>query len=235
MSEMELIIKQESGVKDHPSQQPPTVGLKAGAFADVGTLILTDKRLVYINKGGAATALAWGVGGLFMAQAIEQSVSKAQLDEVATQPGSYSTPLTNITRAEAGKKMGQSYVTVESVGSDKPVHAYVVGGGQNNQVWADSILRAKTAVNQPMPQVASYNRPVSVAQKVCPKCGAADSGTKFCTSCGAPLKQTQTQTSMPPPPPPPQPQMPMCPSCGSPIRYITQYQRWWCDREQRYL
>ena len=27
----------------------------------------------------------------------------------------------------------------------------------------------------------------------------------------------------------------VCPTCGGPLRYIQQYQRWYCDREQRYV
>jgi hypothetical protein len=26
-----------------------------------------------------------------------------------------------------------------------------------------------------------------------------------------------------------------CPTCGGPLRYIHEYQRWYCDREQRYV
>lgn len=36
-----------------------------------------------------------------------------------------------------------------------------------------------------------------------------------------------------PPPPPPGTAM-TCPSCGSPLRYIQQYQRWYCDKEKKY-
>jgi hypothetical protein len=28
---------------------------------------------------------------------------------------------------------------------------------------------------------------------------------------------------------------PICPTCGGPLRYIQQYQRWYCDREQKYV
>lgn len=39
----------------------------------------------------------------------------------------------------------------------------------------------------------------------------------------------------PPPPPPPPPGTAMtCPTCGGPLRYIQQYQRWYCDKEQKY-
>ncbi|HSV50297.1 MAG TPA: zinc ribbon domain-containing protein [Candidatus Acidoferrales bacterium] len=246
MSEVESILRQEAGVKDHPSESPPTVGLKAGAFADLGTLILTNRRLVYINKGGSARAAAWAVGGVFAAQAIENNASKAELDELSSQEGSYAIPLGNITHVEAGKKMGQSFVRVDNVGTPKPVHAYVVSGGTDNQAWVAAINQAKatsqyasspqamTYPSQPMQQ--AYAQPqMAPAQKVCQRCGAADVDSKFCTSCGAPLMQTQPQMNMPPPPPPPPTQTPLCPSCGSQIRYIEQYQRWYCDKEKRYV
>lgn len=28
---------------------------------------------------------------------------------------------------------------------------------------------------------------------------------------------------------------PTCPTCGGPLRYIEQYQRWWCDRDKKYV
>ncbi|MCW3983400.1 MAG: zinc ribbon domain-containing protein [Candidatus Bathyarchaeota archaeon] len=235
MSEYEVILRQEAGVKDHQSESPPTVGLKAGAFADLGTLILTNKRLIYIAKGGASRAAAWAIGGVFAAQAIEQRVSKAEIDELATQQGSYYMPLQNITRVEAGKKMGQSYVRVDSTGTEKPVHAYVVAGGNNNQQWVAAINQAKTAINASPTQAVSATQQ---AQRTCQRCGTPDSsGSKFCTTCGSPLTQTQTQPQMPlpPPPPPPPTQTPTCPYCRNPIRYIQQYQRWYCDNERRYV
>lgn len=237
MSETELILKQEAGVKAHESESPPTVGLKAGAFAELGTLILTNRRLLYISKGGASRAAAWALGGVFAAQAIEKRVSKAEIDELATQEGSYSTPLQNITLAEAKKKLGQAYIRVDRVGSEKPVHAYVVGGGANNQEWAAAINQAKAALHftptTPTAGFVAQQTQRASSGNICQRCGTRDSfGSKFCTSCGAPL----TQTEMPlPPPPPPQTQTPTCPYCRSPIRYIQQYQRWYCDKEKRYV
>jgi hypothetical protein len=38
----------------------------------------------------------------------------------------------------------------------------------------------------------------------------------------------------PTPPPPPGTAAQTCPTCGSPLRYIQQYQRWYCDKEQKY-
>ena len=46
LSETEVILKQEADVKDHESEPPPIAGLKAGAFANLDTLILTNKQLV---------------------------------------------------------------------------------------------------------------------------------------------------------------------------------------------
>ena len=37
-----------------------------------------------------------------------------------------------------------------------------------------------------------------------------------------------------PPSNPPAPTTPTCPTCGGPLRYIQQYQRWYCDKEQKY-
>ena len=37
------------------------------------------------------------------------------------------------------------------------------------------------------------------------------------------------------PPPPPPVSTQTCPTCGSPLRYIQQYQRWYCDKEQKYV
>jgi hypothetical protein len=37
------------------------------------------------------------------------------------------------------------------------------------------------------------------------------------------------------PPPPPAPTAQTCPTCGGPLRYIQQYQRWYCDKEKKYV
>jgi hypothetical protein len=37
------------------------------------------------------------------------------------------------------------------------------------------------------------------------------------------------------PSPTPAPATTTCPTCGSPLRYIQQYQRWYCDKEQKYV
>jgi hypothetical protein len=42
-----------------------------------------------------------------------------------------------------------------------------------------------------------------------------------------PLAYPPSVSAAPPPP--------TCPTCGQPLRYVEQYQRWYCDREQRYV
>jgi len=37
------------------------------------------------------------------------------------------------------------------------------------------------------------------------------------------------------PAPAPSPATPTCSTCGGPLRYIQQYQRWYCDKEQKYV
>jgi hypothetical protein len=45
----------------------------------------------------------------------------------------------------------------------------------------------------------------------------------------------QFQRTGGPAPPPPPGTANTCPTCGSPLRYIQQYQRWYCDKEQKYV
>jgi hypothetical protein len=48
-------------------------------------------------------------------------------------------------------------------------------------------------------------------------------------------RKTGVPTPTSSPMPPPAQTGPVCPSCGSPLRYIQQYQRWYCDKEQKYV
>jgi len=43
------------------------------------------------------------------------------------------------------------------------------------------------------------------------------------------LKPQQTQIQQP------QAAAQTCSTCGGPLRYVEQYQRWWCDRDQKYV
>ena len=49
------------------------------------------------------------------------------------------------------------------------------------------------------------------------------------------LKSQRAPTAAAPPPPPGAAGAPACPTCGSPLMYIQQYQRWYCDKEQKYV
>lgn len=199
---------QEAGVKQHDSGSPPSVGLRAGAFAEVGTLILTNRRLIYVSKGGASTAAAWALGGALAARAIEKSVSKAEVDDLMRNKGSYFVPLQEIMRVETGRKMGGAYLRVDNCSSgQKPAHAYVFGSGfSRNEEWVNAINSAVAAARSGQISNTAYS------QSAVPQ-----------------------STNLPLPPPPPGEAAPICPFCGGPLTYIQQYQRLYCYRDQRYV
>ena len=193
----EKIIMQSSGVKKHDSESPPTMGLKAGAFADVGTLILTNQRLIYVEKGGAERSAAWALGGALAASAIEKSVSQAEIDDLAKYPGSFAIPLQNLTGIRAAKKMGGSYLSVaNNVSGLKQNYAFAFGGANDSWVTAVNSLKSGSAVTQNV--------------------SASNTSQQF-------------------PPPPPDFASPICPTCGQPLSYIEQYQRWYCYKDQKYV
>jgi hypothetical protein len=206
MSMQEVILMQEAGVKAHEGESPPSIGLKAGAFADVGTLILTNRRLIYVMKGGASRAAAWALGGALAAQAVEKTVSQAEIDEIAQYPGSYAIPLQNITQVKAARKMGAAYLSVSNnTAGLKPAYAFIFGSGwSNDEMWVNAINSAKANLG---------GAPV-FAQ---------------------PQSQPQMQQQQPLPPPPPDFAPPPCPICRGPLTYIEQYQRWYCYRDQKYV
>jgi len=209
----EVIILQEAGVKAHQSASPPSFGLKAGAFADVGTLILTNRRLVYIMKGGAATSAAWILGGALAASAVEKTVSKAEIDDLARYPGSYSIPLENITAFKIDRKMGGAYLSISNnTPGLKPAYSFVFGSGfSRNEQWVTTLNNAKSGQYLPPNQYSAT--PVSAQ----------------------PQNQPQYQQQPTPPPPPPGYVPPNCPYCGGQLNWIVQYQRWYCYRDQRYI
>jgi hypothetical protein len=240
MSEIETILKNESGVKAYEGEHPPSVGLKAGAFADVGTIILTNRRLVYINKGGAARAATYALGGALAARAAEKKVSKAELDDVAKYPGSYSIPLQDITRVETARHFGSAYLRVDNQSSFlKPAHSFILGSGfSKNEDWVAAINSAIMSTHSPKPAMSpaqlnnptpTYNPPppqmnsenirtqpmpvqtTSSPLIVCPSCGTlSNSNAKFCGTCSAPLLPPKTVEASNPKPK-------FCGNCGSPI------------------
>ncbi len=200
LSNEEIILKQEAGVKAYDSESPPTVGLKAGAFADVGTLILTNQRLVYVNKGGASRTTAYMLGGSLAARAIEKDASRAEIDDLMKYEGSYFIPLQEITKVETARKMGGGYLRVENCKAGlKPAYSFIFGSGwSTNEDWVNAI---NSAIANPRSFSPSY------------------------------ASQQPAYSAAPPPPPP----TPPCPTCGKPLSYIQQYQRWYCYNEKKYV
>ena len=208
LAEEERILLQEAGVKGYESESPPTFGLKAGAFADVGTLILTNQRLVYVMKGGADRATAWVLGGALAASAVEKRVSRAEVDDLMKYKGSYCIPLQTVTHVETKRKSGAGYLRVDSnVPGQKPSHSYIFGGGwSKNEDWVNAINSAVASARLGQQSPQGYHQ-----------------------------SNLQQQNYVPPPPPPPLPQTPYCPFCGGALTFIPQYQRWYCYRDQKYV
>ncbi|MEM2098351.1 MAG: hypothetical protein QXU99_01205 [Candidatus Bathyarchaeia archaeon] len=182
----EKILMQEAGVKAHASESPPTIGLKAGAFADVGTLILTNRRLVYVMKGGAARSAAWVLGGAFAALAVEKTVSKAEIDELMKYPGSYFIPIEDITGVKAARKMGQAYIRVDNCTPGlKPSYSFVFGSGwSKNEEWVNAINAARAMLN------SLRNAPANALQAPLPP-PPQDFVPPRCPMCGGPLSYIQ--------------------------------------------
>jgi hypothetical protein len=213
LSGYEQILMQEAGVKQHDSESPPSVGLRAGAFAEVGTLILTNIRLVYVAKGGASRAAAWALGGALAARAAEKSVSQAEISDLMRYEGSYFVPLQEITRVDAGRKMGGAYLSVINCSpGQKPAHAYVFGSG----------------FSKPEDWVNAINQAVAAARS-----GQAGYSPQAQGGYNQQAPQPQPNYTQAPPPQPAY-QVPPCPFCGGPLTWIPQYQRWYCYRDQRY-
>lgn len=49
------------------------------------------------------------------------------------------------------------------------------------------------------------------------------------------FNQSPPQPIYPSTPPPGASSTPTCPTCGNSLRYVQQYQRWYCDKEQKYV
>jgi hypothetical protein len=247
MSETETILKNESGVKAYQGEHPPTMGLKAGAFADVGTIILTSRRLVYINKGGAARAATYVLGGALAARAAEKNVSRAELDDAAKYPGSYSISLQDITKVETARHFGSAYLRVDNKSSYlKPAHSFILGSGfSKNEDWVAAINSAIITSRSPPARVNSaplnnpapgYNIPpppaypanivtprqpvqmASVALIVCPSCGTSSKpSAKFCGACSASLEPPKPVAVAP------KPKAKFCSNCGAPIGFAARF------------
>jgi hypothetical protein len=145
LSAKEVVIMQEAGVKKHDSASPPSIGLKAGAFADLGTLILTNCRIIYIEKGSAERSIAWVFGGAIAGSAFEKSVSQADMDQFMQYPGSFFIPLQNVTNVKAARKMGGAYLSVSNNSPGlKPAYSFVFGGGwTRHDEWVNAVNSAK--------------------------------------------------------------------------------------------
>jgi hypothetical protein len=208
------VIKQEAGVKGYDSEAPPSVGLRAGAFAQLGTLILTDRRLLYILKGGGAFAAAWVVVNPLAAWAIEKQVSRAEVDDLARRKGSYCVPLQDITNVATARHMASGYLRVDNcTPGQKPAHSYILGSGwSKNEDWVVAINAARANLARaPFRMQSQFQQAVPVTNMP----------TQF-------MQGGSSGPTLPPPPPPPPNAFPLsspryCGSCGAHLQPNTRF------------
>jgi len=191
MSEEEIILRQEAGVKSYESDAP-----KAGWGYQVGSLIVTNQRLVFISKGKMArTALGVLAGPLAM-MVLEKTVSKAKLDDLAKSEGSYSIPLQAITKVETARKWGGPYLRLDHPNlGGTPLHSYVFGTGFG--VSKELVQALDSAISsKPQPRVAEpeMTQPQALSSTVPPV-----GGVKFCIECGQKIPEKAN----------------FCPKCGN--------------------
>jgi hypothetical protein len=149
-----------------------------------GTLILTDKRLIFAqsDKGLAKRMVAGGLLGDVGLKAMTK-VKPEELDKALERPESFQLNLQEIIEAKTEKKLGTPYLSVQSCASDTPramfYRAAPVSSGfhlRGFDEWAKAIQDAKTS---------TPNAPSESAQKSCVGCGEKiPEDAKFCPKCG---------------------------------------------------
>jgi hypothetical protein len=185
MSETETILKNESGVKCFEANSAPSMWHPCGGGAHaigVGTVIVTNLKLVYINKQGVGTDLALTLlVNPIITHAIEKKAGKADLDDATKLPGSFSIPLEGITRAEESLARLPSYLHVYSQSpSLKPMHTFIFDSRASSDDWVNAV---NSAIAARSPQTSSERAPPpSVPATTSP------SSSRYCVSCGQMLR-----------------------------------------------
>jgi hypothetical protein len=189
MSETEAILKNQSGVKAFEGEHAPS-GLKPGTFLGLGTLMLTDRRLVYVNKGKGAYTAIQILGGPLTWSALEKKVSKAELGEAMKLPGSFSIPLEDITSVQNERHMTTAYLIVGSQSPYlKPVHSFIFGQGvYKNEDWVNAINSAVAAARSLQ---ISAQPTTSQTPPPPPPPPPSAPAVPLCPSCGSPLTYIQ--------------------------------------------
>jgi len=192
-----------------------------------GTLILTDKRLIFAQSGGefAKRIVVGGLlGGIVGSEAMRMTtkVSKEQLDEALNRPDSFEIHLQDIVNVGQKSELGAKLFMIESraPGLEK-VNVYRQGGFSQMKGYEDWITDTNSAKQrapsgyqqppmaqqpyQPAPQYAAPPpQQAAPGGRFCPNCGQSTApNAKFCANCGAPMQAQQQQNA--------------CPKCGNPL------------------
>jgi hypothetical protein len=172
----ETVLKSESGFGLREKG-----GKKYNFNPPAGTLILTDKRLIFAQSGGSL-AKRMVAGGLFGDIGLKAmtKVKPEELDKAFERPESFQLSLQDISEVKTEKKLTTPYLSVEWRAPDnlKAVF-YKIGvyrGLKNFDEWTKAIQDAKT------PTPTSQSEGVG---KFCIGCGQKiPENVKFCPKCG---------------------------------------------------
>ena len=175
----ETVLKSESGLG------LKQVGDKKFRFnPPAGTLILTDKRLIFAQSGEglAKRMVAGGLLGEIGLKAMTK-VKPEELDKAMKRPESFQLDLQDIAEAKTEKQLGTPYLSVQSNTPDKPsamlYRVAPVSSGfrlKGFDEWTKVIQEAKTSTPNPSPDSI---------EKFCVACGEKiPEEAKFCPKCG---------------------------------------------------
>lgn len=171
----EVLLKQEAGVRSYKSAAPVMV-----MGYELGSLLLTNRRLVFIPKGKWATFAA---GPLFQAE-FEKMASKSDLEDFSKYEGSYSISLEEISNVAIEHKFGGRHLRVDHPNLQPPAHSYIFGRGFG--VSEDLVQTLKSTIAaRSSTQPAPITPQAETECKFCIECGdRIRSEAKFCPKCG---------------------------------------------------
>jgi hypothetical protein len=176
LSENETIIMQESKIKQFDTESPPSMGFSVGMgrTLDLGTLILTNKKLIYVSLGANE------------AMALTKTISQAEVNYLMKYKRSYFVPLLGITRVETNRIFATSYLRVDNrISGQKNYHSYNFLVQYQKESSGNVILKAQAWANAINSAIATA-RSGQTAPKYCTRCGKQlpEGKNEVCPYCG---------------------------------------------------
>lgn len=201
----EAVLKTESGIG--PKQR----GDKKYRFnPPMGTLILTDRRLIFAESGGefAKRLVAGGLLGIIGSEALRgvTKVKAEELDKALERSESFQVNLKDISEVKTEKQLGVSFLSVQWSAPQQQKALFYRTGVFSSFVgfdeWINQILTAKQRLTIPVAPSPSQEvpSPYSTHPQTQPSYDPAIANppatpqgvtsTVFCTNCGARMAST---------------------------------------------